>query len=148
MEFTAKWMEEGWLLIYSLEGNATLPEYETFLEDRARYLDAANGHIYIICDWSKVSDNLPKEVFQAMIKSSVNAHTHLNCGVMAVVGNQALLKFIAASLIGKASADKSKPAATQVFNTLKEAEDFCRYVASVDTSRATTQQAEQNKPAQ
>src|SRR5215470_3443298 len=121
MLFTTQWIEEGWLLLYTLEGDATLPEYELFLEDRTRYLDTANGHLYIICDWSKVSDNLPKEVFQAMMSSSVSAHTHPNCGIMAVVRNQALLKYIAASLVGKAGGDKSKPAATQVFSSVKEA---------------------------
>ncbi|MEP7289613.1 MAG: STAS/SEC14 domain-containing protein [Chloroflexota bacterium] len=133
MQYKVEWLEPDRLLLITLEGIVTMPDYEEFSAERLRYLNDADGQIYCICDWSAVSDKISPPIFAALANTS--AHHHPNCKVMAVVGNQAMLKMIATIIIQKPTT--SDPAAAQVFESLEQAETFCRTVMSVDQNLAT-----------
>ena len=129
MQFTFEWLESPWLLLATMEGEVTLPEYQDFATERLRYLNDAYERIYCICDWSKADPKLPPEATAAMLKTPAHAHPHI--GVLAVVGNQTMLKFIATSIVQQGM-KKNEQSATQVFATLEEAVQFCRTKADLD----------------
>jgi hypothetical protein len=129
MRYTFEWLEAPWLLLATMEGVVTLPEYQDFTVERMQYLNEAYQRIYCICDWSRVDPKLPPEATAAMLKTP--AHAHPRVGVMAVVGNQTMLKFIATSIVQQ-SVKKNTQQATQVFTTLEEAIQFCRTKAALD----------------
>ena len=135
MHFTVEWIERPWLLLFNLEGNFTLTDYEAFTIFRLRYLSKVRKLIYLIYDWSGIDPNLPPKIIIEMTR--VPSYAQLHIGVMATVSNQAMLDFVA-SPYGQREMKHNGQTAIQAFATRQEAEHFCRTKAALDREAETT----------
>ena len=129
MQFTFEWLDAPWLLLASIEGEVTLANYDAFNAERLRYFNDAYERVYCICDWSEADPKLTPDSIAVMLKTISYAHPRL--GVMAVVSNQTMRRFIATSGVQQGT-KKPTQTATQVFYTLEEAVHFCRTKAALD----------------
>lgn len=135
MQHTVQWIEEPWLLLLISVGEFTLETRAAYDTIVLRYLDAANGNIYWVSDLRKTSIQLSPELLTAMLKSPVTAHP--NCGLFAFIGKSAMLKFLTTAIVQRSEATQNSGSLLYIFDTLQEAEVYCRQVAAVDKRRAT-----------
>src|SRR5260221_5941053 len=139
LQFTTERIESPWLLLITLKGVPTLPDYQKFSDERLRYLETSRGHLYCICDWSTVEERLTPEIFGVMAKSA--GHRHPNTGAIVSIGNQTLLKMVTTVIIPSfrnhsrnMAAKARQPASTLLVHGPKNSVEI---LAAVDPLKAT-----------
>lgn len=141
MPYKIEWIEGPWLLQLKWWGTALLSEYMAMVDHEMRYMDAANGRLYWICDLRGVGGGpgtrLDPEVMKEMMKPTTLAHPH--CGQVALVHDTAFIRFLTATIVQQPTLIKMAGGVPlRLFETLEAADQFCRGVAALDTNRATT----------
>jgi len=139
MEYSIRWREEPWLLELTLIGDPTPDEYAAMVAEQMRYLDGANGRLYWLTDLRNVGPEHGHPIDPGVMAQLTHAPTitHVNGGQNALVCRSVFMRFLLALVAQSPKNQSPGGVPIRMFNTLEEAEVFCREVGEVDNKRAT-----------